>query len=352
MNSIVIGLNTIKRLLKEISTITFIIILPIMAAFITDIVYKGNINLSIAVSDNGNYDGEFLEFMKDTGKYEINMIEDIELEKSIKNKDFNIGIAFPNGFIEDINSEKINKISIISDKNDSSVKEIGGLIDDYYGMIIKGIPTDEYKTNLVNSNKYIKPQISLGLITMFILMFTGTGIGMLLEDKKAKTFMRIYSTPIRRRDMVFGHLLANFLLGSLQILIFMFVNTTILKFQWGISFINIYLLLLLFLIVSIGISISLVHFTSDNQKHNIMIIIIGVVTSLISGVMIPGIELGGLLGKTAKFTPQYWLAKIYNTLNSGGSFFDAKLDVGILLVFGITLFIFGVNTLTPNEEDL
>lgn len=352
MNSIIIGLNSIKRLFKEISALTFIVIFPIMAAFLTSMVYNQSSNLTMAVADNGYYDSGLIEFLEDTGKYSVELVKEGELIEKIENNSFSIGMLFSSDFVQNGNQGKTDKVRIISNKNGSHVGEMQGIIDTYYGMIISGGSVEEYKTNLVNSEKYIKPQISFGMITMFILMFTGTGIGMLLEDKRFKTFMRIYSTPIRQRDMVLGHLFANLVLGSFQILLFMITSTVLLKFQWGTSIVNVFLLLFLFLIVSIGISIALVYFTSDNQKHNIMITVIAVVTSLVSGAMMPQVELGGFLGGISKFTPQYWLVKAYNSLITGGSILDIKIELGILLVFGIALFIFGVNTLTPSEEDL
>ena len=54
----------------------------------------------------------------------------------------------------------------------------------------------------------------------------------------------------------------------------------------------------------------------------------------------------------AEETLQDCFLKAYNSLITGGSILDVKIELGILLVFGIALFIFGVNTLTPSEEDL
>lgn len=241
-------------------------------------------------------------------------------------------------------------MKLIASKSDTDIQELRGTLETYMSSVISG---EKIEQNELGENKKTeRSKMAIGMMTMFIIVFTGNSIALLLEDKKLKTFTRTFCAPVQGYETVLGYLVANILLGTVQIMIFLFFTTYIFNIEWGISVAYIFILLFIFMIGAIGLAIGLAGFISDSEKYNMVLMLTGLATSFLGGSFFPIENLNSFIQRISNFTPQKWLMDSFDVLANGGSFVDIQMNILILLLFGVVLFTFGVKTLRPNPEDL
>jgi len=118
--------------------------------------------------------------------------------------------------------------------------------------------------DIISDKKNIGGELTVfGFFIMFILQFATLGVGLILEDKKGKTFMRTYCAPVKNHEVVAGNLIANFLMGLFMIGVFLILAKTI--YNINVSF-SIFIVLLACLITAIGYAIGISAIIKDNEK--------------------------------------------------------------------------------------
>ena len=338
MNSIVIGVNLVKRMLKEINIFAFIFFLPLLAATLGVLMFGESGKINIGIANLPKNDSSIIEYLKDKNKYNIEYLEEEVLEGKLKNKKLLAAVVFP----KDFSIEPSNKIKVLTLKDDENVQILKGEIE---GYIAGNKPAE-------GEEKYRQGKASMGMLSMFIVMFAGSSIGFLLQDKREKNFMRLFSTPVKEYELVLAHVMASFVLGLLQVTLFLIATTFIFKIQWGISPWFVYVILIAYLITAVGFSVGLVGIIDDEEKYNLVLTLIAIVTSILGGGFFPTDSLNVVIRKISNFTPQKWMVDSYVTLANGGNMNAIMINLLVLLLFGVVFFTFGVKTLKPGERDL
>ncbi|QNO15566.1 ABC transporter permease [Alkalicella caledoniensis] len=346
MVSIWIAKNIISRLFREIQTYIFLIIFPILSAFIA-LAMVSNVS-SITVGVAGLENKEMLEYFQLSDSYEFIEVPGNRINNFVKNGEVDYGIIFPNGLLSSMENGLKPSAELVAMNNTTEATELTGFLN---GML-EAIHTGGNQTPVNTDHVAELTRVGVGIMTMFIIMYIGYGVGVILEDKKEKTFMRSYSAPISSYSMVLGNLLANILLGVIQLLIFIVFSTYVLGFDWGISLINLFIILFVYMITVIGLAVGLMGFISDNEKYFAVTIIVATASCMLGGSFFPLEYMNTTLQKIANFLPQKWVMESYDVLYLGGSLYDIRTNLIILALFAIALFSFGIKTLKPQEEDL
>lgn len=348
MNSIIIGKNLMKRMLKDVYVFGFIFLLPILAAVLSVVMFGRTEVINVGISNLPKNDYGFVQYLEENNKYKVEFLQEEKIQEKINSKDIRLGIVFPKNFSEFPKS----KIKVVSLNNDEKIQSLKGEVEVYIASVMSGksMPKADKTSNTLK--KYEQGRASIGLLSMFILMFAGSSIVFLLQDKREKNFARLFSTPVKEYEVVLAHLVSNLTLGILQISLFLAATTFIFKIQWGTWPGNVYIILIAYLITSVGFSIGLAGIIEDEEKYNLVITLIAVVTSILGGGFMPIDSLNGFIRKISNFTPQKWLIDSYIKLIEGQSIWSIKMNLGILLLFGIVFFTFGVRMVKPGENDL
>ena len=345
MNSLVIMINIFRRLFKEINAFIFLLLFPVMAGVLAVVMFSNNA-VSIAVSNVPENDFGIIKYFEDSN-YIVKITDNFNLENMVIEKQVDIGIIFTENFTQDN-----LKVKLISLKDDEKVHSLSAMIEGYISALNTGTsPKEVLKIQKIN-NEIQQPKLAIGMLSMFIILFIGTGMGLLLEDKKRKTFMRTFCTPLKEYEPVLGHLAASFIMGMIQIGIFLTVTTLVLKISWGTSVLNVFLILLIYLITAIGLAIGIAGLVGDQQKYNIILMLIAVSTSFMGGSFFPLELLNDFINKAANFIPQKWLIDAFVKLAQGYKMADIYMNLAILALFGIVMFTFGIKVLKPTNEDI
>lgn len=335
MDSINISMNIFKRFMRESSSILYLLVFPVLAAILAITMTREPI-VKVGMVETG-LSSEVISYIEDSPKYDLVRIEEENIEALLNNKDINYAIMAKN---EDNIYEGVKLYSLTSDQG---LMELNGIIE---GVLKGDISIGNYE-NPINEGRMV-----IGFSTMFILMFMGAITGNLLEDRKSKTLMRIYSTPQGRIKISFGYLTAFLILGILQVIAYIVLTKYIMKIDYNISIVNLFVIITLFLITATGISIGLAGFVREPQKYSVLNTFITVPTCLLGGSFFPVSFMPDSMKVLSNFIPQKWFMEVYDKLSEGASLIESIGSLGILLMFGVVFFTLGIRTIHPSLEEL
>ena len=349
MSSLTIVVNVMKRLLREKSTLIFILILPVLAGTLVTVLTAKPAPISIGVSEVQGA-AELVEFLEAQGKYEIKLMNTTAIEAAVKQGDIPMGILIPQAYDAEAPLSNTNKIKLVALKQNGTQAELHGYLELYAAYssgALEELPALAGQTDTMPSGR-----MALGFLTMFMILLCGIGMRMILEDKRNKTYMRSFCAPLRASEWVSGHLAANTLLGLVQILVFIFITSFFLKVDWGIPFSQLMLILSVYMIAVIGLCICLLSFISSDKIYNAVNSQVATITCMLGGSFIPLSMLPEPFQKAANMLPQKWVMEAYERLSTGASLQEVSLHIMILLLFGAAFFTFGMKTLRLEEGDL
>lgn len=351
MNSLYIALNFIKRLSKEKSSLIYIVVLPILAGVLAMILTAKPAPIKLGVQNN-MLKSELVQYLEAQNKYQIIPVSEDSLQQMVASGQLKMGILLPSDLSDRLNDKTLDKeIKLLSLKENTALYELKGAIDAYVGIKYSGGSILLSGSNEGNGNQ-TTARMTIGFLSMFILLFTGSGIRLILEDKNGKTFMRTFCAPLKSYEMVLGSLIANFLLGLFQIAMFLILTQFVLRIDLLASMLDIFILLCAYLVASIGLDICLVGFIKSDKLYNAINSQLTTVICMLGGCFIPLSMLPAALQKSANFIPQKWIMDGFEQLTGGASLYDIRINLLILLLFGLVFFTFGVKTLRPDEADL
>lgn len=349
MNIVKIALNVYKRLFKDITAIAFIIVFPMVAAIMAHTMLSSSVQ-KIGITNPDKDVLGLTEFLKNTQKYEVSIISEDDTIKNIDNNKKLAILTIKDNF--NIKSQGNQEyVTVICKAANQNVAELNSIIEQYTAARITGniISTSDIKTG---ESPQQKPLAAIGIFSMFMLVFSGVAMALLLEDKQKKTFMRIFSSPIKEHEFVAGNLIAFSLLGMVQICVFIFFSIVILKMDFYMNVFALFLILFLFFISAIGLAISIAALIKDYGKYNLVISLISIVTSFLSGAFFPIDSLNKVIIRLSDFLPQKWLLKAFKAFITGSGFKDALIPMIVLLLFALVFFVLGTKVLKPSAEDL
>lgn len=352
MNSIIIALNIMRRLMKDITAIGFLFIFPFMGGILAISMMSKAPVVDIGIVNPNPATVQVVQALEGTGKYKTEVIEEKDVETEILSKKFKAVIRFP-ALEKAISPENPSgKIQLIAYSNDTQVSQLKGILE---ALAVKGdsknIGVPETSPPEEDAGRETA-RMAMGFLTMFMMMFISLGMGMILEDKREKTFMRIFCAPVREVEVVAGNLLANLFLGLLQIGFFLGVTKYLLGIDWGMPLQNVFVIMMMFLIVAIGLGIGLAGVVKSSQTHSVITTILSTSTCMLGGSFFPTDMLGGVLRKLANFIPQKWAMEAFDQMAKGKLLSEVGTNLWILLLFALVFLASGAKVLKPSVEDL
>ena len=358
MNSIIICLNVIKRLVQQKLSFVFLVIVPVIAGLFVVLMMgeAGGTKQIVAVAnlDKGAIGGELIQFLDTADMFQIIDIDDMSIKKKVGNNEYPCGIIIPENFTVSVAAKKDTLVRIAEYRPSTAGQQAKEMINMYLEGVYSGKTLNMDISSVENKTSPITDQTRtyLGFLLIMVMIFMGTGIGMILEDKKEKTFMRTFAAPVREYEMVLGNVLASFLLGFLQVLLYLTITTLLFHVDWGTSLINVIIISIIYLISAVGITIGLAGFITDNQKYSMINLISIVPVSILGGCFFSVKWFPDSIQKIANFIPQKWAMEALEKLASGNEFSSIWMNLLVLGLFGVVFFTFGVKTLRVEDEDL
>jgi ABC-2 type transport system permease protein len=385
MNSILIGKNIVMRAIGNKRELMALIILPIIVMLIITFVIgqfdQQEIEVSILNQDKKELSQKFVQYIREQKNIKVISIEHQEYQKLLQDNGINVGIVIPENFSEAIKKGEKIELDIIEDGRSPEGESIKGIINDYifslYSIRETIVETDnfngEIETDVLLSfiddfqndslaiefsiidNELKKSEFEgllsvLGFGIIFLMIMSLNTMGTIMEDKKRLTLARMYATPVREGEVIFGNLLGGFVLGIIQLIPMIVTIKYVFNIPWGLELFYLFIILLMFIISTIGLGIGISGIIKNGINPTMLIATIIVPSCVIGGVFIPESMMPEIMSKIGYIVPQKWVMKAIGEVFQGGSFKSIVLDLGIILLFGLTFSTFGIKTLKPIDE--
>jgi len=202
----------------------------------------------------------------------------------------------PSNFDESVHNGTISKIQITAIKGQEATAWVQNYVNYYlksltmlgkssggeiatFNKLYEGfkVQTLTVHKNIVKDESLdkLKTVQSIGFLIMFMLQGATTTSGLILKEKKEKTYFRIFSSPVNSRIYIGANILANMCIIIAQSILVIFSSKHILKLTTGIPDLQLFALLVIFGFVCVTLGILLVAFsTTTNQAGTMATLII------------------------------------------------------------------------------
>lgn len=351
----------LKRILKDPLSVFAYVLLPVflitMGVLLNNKPHDSVISIGIVNKDKGSLSQEMTAYMENAGRFEFTNLKDEEVNKSIMDKRVDCAITIQDGFSESVYGGKPDKINVTSLKGEDVTEFVKSYVENYVSILMdfqKASRGDrklfdkmitEYnqgKMSMKVENVDDRTQgrattlFSIGALITCIMFCSGGVARNIIEEKKDRTYYRICMAPVKKREYLLANLIANFIMLTVQVVISTFVIENLFHVDILMTKLQFFGILFTFGIAAIMLNIMVVSFSSSSRQASTMLTIITIPTCMLGGCYWdPGL-MPSSMQRLAAFTPQKWAIDAVTKVQSGGTFQDVKINLGIILLFAVT----------------
>ncbi|MFF2911268.1 ABC transporter permease [Paenibacillus sp. NPDC057934] len=234
----------------------------------------------------------------------------------------------------------------------SSAKQIAAAAKGNSDTFYKGMDTYkkstfnvEYKeiSNLGNSAKDISNAItSLGYIAFGMLFLVTFSTALILEDKLTGVFDRVNVTPLTRFSYFAQHLLASFLVASIQAAVLITLMPKLVNVSYGATpnqQQEIVVVCWAFALSCVAIGVAISRFSRTPLMANALTTFINIPLLMLGGCFWPREIMPKAVQKIADFIPTTWFLKAGETVLYGKGLNGAVRELSYLIAFSALLLV-------------
>ncbi len=374
MNSWLIAGAVLRRMLREKSTLGFILVVPMLVSIMLVSLNPGGSPvkpvIGVANTDLGPAGAKLVDYLQE--EYKVQVSTEARLADAVVTGKVGIGLVIPVGFTSSLALDTPERIAVqeraVTAAGEEFRAELEGILlhlreaarldmeagasgrgDTYLAEARPGKVAVTIAENRPPDASFTG-QLGLGFLIMVLMLYGATLTGAILEDKRGKIFLRVFSAPVHEYELVLGNLLAYYALGLLQIAVSLLVISGLFRVDWGTPVQNVFLILSVYQVTSLGLSIGLSGLTGNQEKFMAINSLLVSPTCLLGGCFIPLSVMPAGMQLAANLVPQKWAMDAWQRLNQGAGLGDVATNLLILLLFGLVFFTFGVRTLKPGAE--
>ena len=366
-NLLILTINTLKITFRKKFNIIVYLVLPVVIIMVTMNAYgSGNSKINIGINNkdiNGVIAKDFIQEIKNQDKYNVKMVEEKEIKNLIADSSVDCVLTIPENFDEGIYNNSLSKLDISSIKGLDATGFIQSYVNyyiknllslskasegnkDIFNKLYAGFKNENLKlhTNLVkDQSRNNRTAIgSVGFLIMFMLLGASTTSGLILKEKRERTYFRIFSTPVNSKIYIGANILANMFLMLIQSSLVIVSSKYIFKLDMGVPDLQLLAILLGFGFVCVTLGILMVAFSGTSYQASTMATIITVPTCMVSGCFWPKELMPDFMQKIANFLPQTWALQAIKQLQEGKTFIDVVPCLVILMAFALSFFLIGM----------
>ncbi|MCB2295989.1 ABC transporter permease [Clostridium algoriphilum] len=374
-NLFLLALNTLKITFRKKANIIVYLILPVViVVFVMSVYSSMDSKLKVGIDNkatNGIIAKDFVAALNGQDKFKIQTVKEEEINDLVVEGKVDCVITIPADFDRSVYNAKINKIQITAIKGQEATTWVQNYVNYYvkslmmigkasggdkaiFNKLYKGfkVKTLNVHSNVVKDESLnnLKTVQSIGFLIMFMLQGATTTSGLILKEKKEKTYFRIFTTPVNSRTYIGANILANMCIMVAQSILVIFASKYILKLTTGVPDLQLLVILILFGFVCVTLGILLVAFSTTTNQAGAMATLIITPTCMISGCFWPSELMPEFMRKIADFLPQTWALQAIRELQSGKTFGAIVPLLGILVAFALAFFLIGMYKMKSNES--
>ncbi|WP_019915098.1 ABC transporter permease [Paenibacillus sp. HW567] len=252
---------------------------------------------------------------------------------------------------------KVNAIADEMLETAQTVKAGGGGTGDaeaQLGAILK--QAEQHNVGSTRTDYDLYPRQTLGIITgltlMFLMGLVTSSVSLIMDDRRGRTMMRMFSAPVRSSEIAFGNFLGSFMVGVIQIIIVLTLGKWVLRYDYGVPAYLYFLVLAAFMLVSMGIASTVAGLVRNPRNAGMLNALILTPTCMLGGCFWPLYLMPDYMQKAANFVPQKWAIQAVDIAAAGGGWDELWLPFAILLLMAAVLLAIGSAILRPNEAGI
>ncbi|MBW9145924.1 ABC transporter permease [Clostridium sp. CM028] len=374
-NLFLLALNTLKITFRKKSNIIVYLILPVVIVIFVMSVYSSmDSKIKVGINNkaaNGVIAKDFVAALNKQDKFKIQEIKDEEINNLVAEGKVDCVITIPANFDESVHNGAISKIQITAIKGQEVTTWVQNYVNYYvkslmmlgkasggdnviFNKLYEGfkIQTLTLHKNVVKDESLdkLKTVQSIGFLIMFMLQGATTTSGLILKEKKEKTYFRIFTTPVNSRIYIGANIMANMCIMVAQSILVIFFSKYILKLTTGVPDLQLLAILTLFGFVCVTLGILLVAFSKTTNQVGVMATLIITPTCMLSGCFWPIELMSKTMQQIANFLPQTWALEAIRQLQNGKTFLEIMPLLGILVAFALAFFLIGMYKMKSNES--
>ena len=184
---------------------------------------------------------------------------------------------------------------------------------------------------------------SAGFSIMFVMIMMLSMTGILLEARQTGIWLRLFTTPVTRLQVLLGYFLSFFIVGWIQFFLLIILSSTLFNVNWG-SSVALLLLVTVLLLCVVGLGMAIAGFVKTVEQQNAIGTLVIISTCMLGGVYWPISMVPDAMQKIANFVPQTWAMEGFTTLISeSGTIGDIVMPLLVLLEFAIVFLSVGLS---------
>ncbi|MDQ0192136.1 ABC transporter permease [Paenibacillus wynnii] len=249
------------------------------------------------------------------------------------------------------------KVSEIADRLEETAAMVGSSSvttedrESQFGAVLQKV--EEHKVGNVRTDYNLYSKMGLTTITGFTLMFlmglVTTSVTLIMDDRRQRTMLRMFSAPVRSFEIAIGNFLGSFTVGILQITAMLMFGKWILRYDYGLPILTYFLILSAFMLVSMGIASTIAGMVRNPNNAGMLNMLILTPTCMLGGCFWPISIMPDYMKKAANFVPQKWAIQAVDIASTGGSWNELWLPFAILGLMAAVLLTIGSTILRPSE---
>ncbi|MRN54322.1 ABC transporter permease [Paenibacillus monticola] len=382
-NIITISLNMVKRIIgSRRGILTFIILPSVVLAGVVSISGGMGENPAIVLytnMDNGAGGKHLLAELESTGDYKLlQKSDEAVLKESIIGQTGEAGVMIPAGYTSELLAGKQPQISIyelktsetsimvkmktnaIADEMLSTATLIrsadGGSIDPEAQFAAILAKTEQHSVGSIRTDYNLYPREGLGVVVgltlMFLMGLVTSSVSIIMDDRRGRTMMRMFSAPVRSYEIALGNFLGSFMVGLIQIIVVLTLGRWVLHYDYEIPLYLYFLVLAAFMLVSMGIASTVAGLVRNPNNAGMLNMLILTPTCMLGGCFWPLAIMPDYMQKAANFVPQKWAIQAVDIAATGGGWNELWLPFAILGLMAAVLLAIGSAILRPSEAGI
>lgn len=358
--------NNLKRIFRKRVNLIVMLVVPI--AFIAIIAgamnssSSSNINIGFVDNDNTKLTAILKEDLQKQGT--VKPISEADIKDMIVNKKIDTAIVIPKDFTSNIIEGKVqNSIEIYSIKgtsNNSSIeyyvnsfseaaKNIAKAANGDNSSFYNGLSAYE-KGNFSKEIKYTNGKLEnetatsteLGYLVMSMIYLSTMVSTLILRDKKAGVYNRIFANGTSRASYIFQSILSFVAVMFVQIVAILMVMKYMVHSDLGPSIFNLFVVLMLLGITGVALGVAICNNAKTLSQANAVIGFVATPIIMLGGCFWPRDIMGTTLKNISNFVPTTWAMDAVSKVVSGNSLASVSKDLEIIVVFAVIFFLVSV----------
>jgi len=215
---------------------------------------------------------------------------------------------------------------------------------------------EQHNIGSVRTDYNLYSKIGLTLVTGFTLMFlmglVSSSVTIIMEDRRKRTMMRMFTAPVRTHEIAIGNFLGSFTVGLIQIVVILVLGHWVLGYDYGLPIFTYFLVLSAFMLVSMGIASTVAGLIRNPNNAGMLNMLILTPTCMLGGCFWPISIMPDYMKKAANFVPQKWALQAVDIASTGGGWDELWLPFAILGLMAAVLLVIGSTILRPSEAGM